>query len=309
MRKLFPLFLMLILLAGSCKKNEPVIPTFLLKGEIVNPDSTALIAVIQNTMNTFVIDTVAIRNNMFEITHATDSLLKVDLLTGGKAYSVYIRGGDTLQVKIAGDSVGIVGKARPFALWNINNYISHPTDSLQHYPPIIRKQIDTYRANTTRNAIGRRMPYVLMKDIKDENVSTLEAKGCYRVFTFWATWDTLSVKQVKEVAALAKKMEKKAIEFINISVDANDSIWQKEVKALKLPGRNIRLKEGFADEKAQTLGILTLPGNLILNNESNIVGKNKFGKDLDLFLEKEVTTNKADLQKTKLPKPPVKPKR
>lgn len=290
MRKLFPLFLMLISLATSCKKEkQSVIPSFVLKGEVMNLDTTAFLAVTQHSLDTFVIDTVAISNNQFEFKHASDSLVKVDLLLGNKAYSVYTQGGDTVHVKIAGDSINVVGKAKPWTLWNINEYIANPSDSLAQYPSIIREQIETYRANDKKMEIGKRITYILMKDNIGENVSSLESKGNFRVISFWATWDTLSVKQMKEVVAISKKLDKRPLSFINVSVDANDSIWRKAIKDLKLPGRNIRLKEGFADETAKKLGILTLPGNIILDNQSMIVEKNIFGKELEEYLQVEAT--------------------
>lgn len=298
MKNHFALFLLLIVLVAGCKKTGPVLPSLYLKGEIEQIHDSSLIAIIQTGINTFVQDTVAVKQNHFELRYPTsaDSLVKVNLLSGDKVYSVYMAGNDTLQIKIAGDSLRVNGKLKPFSLWSIQNYLLNPHDSLGYYPPLIRAEIETYRANQSKDAIGKRIPYVLFKDMKDRNISTLEAKGQYRLITFWATWDSLSVTRVKGLPEIARKMEQKGLEFITISLDANDSIWRAQVKKLNLPGYNIRLQEGFADTKAVTLGVRTIPENRILNPESLVIEKNIFGKELQQYLEKEITITKASIK-------------
>ncbi|MEG2946840.1 MAG: thioredoxin-like domain-containing protein [Bacteroidales bacterium] len=298
MKNHFALFLLLIVLVTGCKKTEPALPLLYLKGQIEQTHDSSFIAIIQTGINTFIQDTVTVKENHFELRYPTpaDSLVKVNLLSGNKVYSVYMAGNDTLQVKIAGDSLQVSGKLKPFSLWSIQNYLLNPHDSLRNYPPLIRNEIETYRANQSKDAIGKRIPYVLFKDIKDKNISTLEAKGQYRLITFWATWDSLSVNRVKALPEIARKMDRKGLEFINVSLDANDSIWREQVKKLNLPGYNIRLQEGFADTKAQTLGVRTVPENRILTPESIVIEKNIFGNELQQYLEKEITITKASIK-------------
>lgn len=293
MKNLFPLLALLLTLVSGCKKSSlPASPSFLLQGEIEQTHDSSLVAIIQTSINTFAFDTVRIQNNRFELRHATDSVVKINLLTGMKSYSVYLNGNDTLQLKIAGDSLQVIGKPIPFALWSIKQYIAAPSDSINRYPTIIRNEIESYRTTQQKTAIGRVVPYMLLRDSEGKNVSTLESSKTYRLITFWATWDSLSVKRVKELVPLAKKFEKKAITFINISFDTNDSLWRKEIKALNLPGHNIRSREGFASENMQKLDVQTLPQNLILDMQSMVISKNIFGSELGDFLTKEVTAPK-----------------
>lgn len=288
MKNSFFLFLLFLLVTTGCRKEVAAPSAFLLEGEWEHADTTFLLASIQTGPNAFFFDTIEVKEDRFEISLPTDSLIKVNLLAGNSQYSVYLGANDTLRVAIRKDSLHLIGKTTPFATWSIDTYLQAPVDSLQKLPAIIRSQVEEYREENRKAAIGEKIPYILFKDIDGKNFSSMESNGACRLITFWATWDSASVQQVKELASMARKMDKKAIQFITISLDANDSIWKKEVKALKIPGRNVRLKEGFVDRQARLLGVHTLPQNMVLNTESKVVLKNNFGKELQDALDKEI---------------------
>ncbi|MGL4292587.1 MAG: DUF4369 domain-containing protein, partial [Bacteroidales bacterium] len=226
MRSLFPFLLICIACFFGCKKNKEVreIPPFVLTGTIHAADTTRLLAVIQTGTSAFFTDTVRLNNGAFELKHPADSMVRINLLTPQKTFSVYMEGGDTLQLRIQNDSMEIVGKVKPFALWSIENYLAGTKDSIGHYPVIIRNEISKYNESAKKIRLNEKIPYALFRDSKGNNFTTLESKGNYRLITCWASWDSTSMVQIKEVARIARKMESKAIEFINISFDINDSI-------------------------------------------------------------------------------------
>lgn len=305
MRYLLPFLLICGCFLGGCKKKTvPVIPEIVLTGTLEPADSISLTAVIQTDTSAFFTDTLSVINGSFELKYPTDSLVRINLLYAGKTFPVYMKGGDSLGITLKNDSMHVMGKIKPFMLWSINEYLRNPSDSIARYPSLIRKEIEQYRLQANKVRIGYKIPYVLFRDIKGNNFSTHEAQGNYRLITCWASWDSLSTEQIKQVARLSKKFENKAIAFINLSFDDNDSILKKRVEDLKIPGRNVFMKESFATQNARKTGINTLPYNIVLDAESKVVGMNLFGKQLETYLSEEVkapakkNTSKTEAIKT-----------
>ena len=253
---------------------------------------TQILAFVQRANEAFDVDTVPVVGGRFSFRHATDSLVKVSIVAGDRFYDFYVAGEDTIRLTLAPDSLLMSGNDSPYARWSLADYDGVPGDTLNPMPQLIRDEIRSYFDNRRRGEVGRRIPFALMKDIDGNNVSSVESKGCYRLVSFWASWDSLSVAEVKRVAELSKKMKGKAIDFINVSVDTNDSIWRHEVKALGLPGRNVRLKAGMADEQLTIFGVTTLPQNLLLDVNSVVQLRDLFGPALEERLKEKVTLDR-----------------
>jgi hypothetical protein len=254
---------------------------------------TRIIAFVQRSMEEFDVDTIPVVNGRFAFRHPADTLLKVNLVAGDRYYAFYVGGADTIRLNLAPDSLVMSGNDSPYARWSIKQYDGLPADTgIVVYPAIIRSEIAAYKSNIGRGEVGKRIQFALMKDIDGGNVSSVESRGCYRLYTFWASWDSRSVAQVKQTVGLAKQMKGKAIDFVNVSLDTNDSIWRRELKALNLPGRNVRLKSGLADEQLAVFGVTTIPATTLLDVNSIVVERNLFGPALEAKIKERVTIDR-----------------
>lgn len=157
---------------------------------------------------------------------------------------------------------------------------------------LIDKQKAQKRSTDAIYFVGNKIPYCSFETDDNKRFNFNETLHSYAVITFWATWDTTSLNRVKELEAISKRLNNRRIEFINISLDTQDSIWKSQVKTHKLHGKNFRLKGGFADEIAERLFVDRLPYNIITDTLVKVVETELSGKELSEYLNTHVPENK-----------------
>ena len=152
-------------------------------------------------------------------------------------------------------------------------------------PRLIRNQIAEYIAVADTLTLNRKLPLVSCRNTDGKKVSLHETLKSYTLFTFWASWDKQSVEKVKSAMKLKETLRNSRFEIVNISLDNNDSIWEKALKDQKITGRNFRLSLGFADEIVGKFGIHTIPETILTDTNMIVVQKNMPNEQLKKYLE------------------------
>lgn len=310
MKNLFTCCFLFLLITAGCKKKVET-PVFVLRGEIQSPDITEIFAITENGLNRFEQDTLKVINHRFELKKAIDTLVQVNLYYGDRLATTYAQAPDTINIFIKNDSVYIEqSKYRSNVLAalrlkkHLNQYknphkLKMAIDSIPDMPILIKNQVETYLNQLRKAPIGNKIPYLLFRDKEGKSFNLMETSGSYCIISFWASWDSTSVNQIKQLASISKKYNQRALEFVTLSLDSNDSIWEEKVKEYKIPGRNYRLKKGFSDQAALNLGIETIPQNIITDTTVTIVQKNIFADKLLKWLEEENITSKKSKRSKK----------
>jgi len=99
----------------------------------------------------------------------------------------------------------------------------------------------------------------------------LSADGKYTLLIFSASWcipcryEGLSIKRQFE------KIDHSQLKIITVSLDSNIQMWHKAIKADNCPWTQVWASGDFNSDLSKALNIKTIPANLLVNNQQEIV--------------------------------------
>ena len=302
MKSLYFFFSLILasLLVVSCKEKQiEVPPTFFNIEGIVESDSIDKVyTMLQGGTDRFTLDTVDVVNGRFSFSQALDSIVRVKLYTDSVFTTFYMNGTDSITAIINDSTIVVTDLSLPYAKLGILDFDILAKDSLAKFPTVIRDRVEAMRKNRDRVKHKIKIPYSLFVDKEGKSFSTLEDNKKAKLISFWASWDSTSMERIKDLKEIEKKTKGRAIEFINVSIDTNDSIWQEVIKDNKFVGREGRITRGLADDYAKRMGINTLPHNILTNDKRTVIATDVYGDSL-INLIKENTILTKDIKKTK----------
>ncbi len=302
MKSLYIFFsLILASLLVSCKEEQVVVPaTFFNIDGIVESDSIAKVyTMMQGGTNKFTLDTIDVINGSFSFSQELDSVVRVKLYTDSVFTTFYMDGNDSISATITDSTILVTGLSLPYAENSIEDFAGLSSDSLSDYPTVIRDRVKAMKENMDLIKLNTKIPYGLFVDKDGKSFSSLEDNKKGKLFTFWATWDSTSMERVKALKEIEKKTKGRAIEFINVSIDINDSIWQEVIDENKFVGRQARITRGLADDYAKRMGVNNLPYNIFTNDARTVIATDVYGDSL-INLIKENTILTKDIPKPKI---------
>ncbi len=301
MKSLYSLFSLILtsLLIVSCKEEVKVIPNFFnIEGTVESDSIDKVYAMIQGGTDRFSLDTIDVVNGGFSFSEELDSVVRVKLYTDSVFTTFYMNVKDSLSATINDSTIIVTGLSLPYAQSSIADIDILSNDSISTFPTVIRDRVNAMRENRDAITVGKRIPYSLFVDNKGKSFSSLEDNKKAKLVSFWASWDSTSMEQIKELKEIEKATKKYAIEFINVSIDTNDSIWREIVDDNKFVGSQGRITRGLADDYAKSLGINNLPYNILTNDKRTIIATDVYGDSL-INLIKENTILTKDIVKPK----------
>lgn len=157
-----------------------------------------------------------------------------------------------------------------------------------------------YQTDETVMAIARRVKYALatakgkpftdftMKapDGKDIKLSDIAGHGKYVLVDFWASWCGPCRRSMPELIEFYNKNKDKGLEIVGVSFDNNEQSWQKAIKALGLPWKQMSDLKGWNSQAAQIYDIRAIPNTLLIDPKGNIVGKGMTHEQIEALLNK-----------------------
>ncbi len=301
MKSLYFFFsLLLAFLFVSCKEEQVVVPAtfFNIDGTVESDSIVKVYTMMQGGTDKFTLDTIDVINGRFSLSQELDSVVRVKLYTDSIFTTFYMDGNDSISATINDSTILISGLSLPYAENSIEDFTGLSNDSLSGYPTVIRDRVKAMKANMDIIKLKTKIPYGLFVDDKGKSFSSLEDNKKGKLISFWATWDSTSMERLKDLKEIEKKTKGRAIEFINVSIDVNDSIWKEVIKEKKYVGRQARFTRGLADDYAKSMGVNNLPYNIFTNDARTVIATDVYGDSL-INLIKENTILTKDIPKPK----------
>ncbi len=299
MKTLYALLLLSTLFTISCKEQPKATPapTFVINGAIQDSITQRVFTTVEMALDDFTCDTLPVSNNLFSYVFETDSVVRVRLYTDSVSTSFYICSHDSIHATLYPDSILIEGLSLPYAQNEISSFLLIDKDSLSTLPQLLQDHIRAYKKDKLQ--VGKKMPSAYFKDQDNKGINTIEMNDATRLYSFYHTKDSASFAKIIALKDLQKKYKKKNIQFIHVCLDDNDSIWKETLKENKLDeGTLVHVKQGFNNKDIQSLGIQTVPFNVLVDGKAFVIATAVYGDSLSNLLKTHVK-NKTQKPKAK----------
>ena len=134
-------------------------------------------------------------------------------------------------------------------------------------------------------AIGMPAPDFTQNDSLGNPVSLSSFRGKYLLIDFWAAWCGPCRAENPNVVKAHEKYADKGFEILGVSLDHSRDNWLKAVKNDGLTWTQVSDLKYWSNEVAALYGIVSIPGNLLLDPDGVIIRKQLRGDDLHSALE------------------------
>ena len=136
-------------------------------------------------------------------------------------------------------------------------------------------------------------PEISLQNPEGEIIKLSSLKGNIVLIDFWASWCKPCRKRHPELKGVYNKFKdtkfKNASKFeiYSVSLDRNKEQWKKAKLDDKLEWQNhVSELKGWKSDVVKAYNFNSIPNNVLLNEKGEIIGKNLFGKELELALTK-----------------------
>lgn len=115
---------------------------------------------------------------------------------------------------------------------------------------------------------------------KGNSVKLSSLKGKVVLLDFFATTNTNSLLDNRELLNIYKDFHGKGFEVYQVSLDTNKDEWLTYIENTNIPWIMVREDKPSTSIAAMTYNVQQLPANYLINQKQEIIGKNLYGDDL-----------------------------
>lgn len=162
-----------------------------------------------------------------------------------------------------------------------------------HYISRLQNQLDSKIGNNSR------LQMIAMPDTTGTIIKTDEYKDHFIVLSLWASWHPESIERQDSLQATIKKMKKRAVKFVNISLDTDREAWLSTIREHKLGGIHLCDLKGWNNQLVKRLNTEDIPANYIINTSNKIITTDMWDKQLENFLDKQLDNWEEEQKKKK----------
>ncbi|WP_353145785.1 TlpA disulfide reductase family protein [Chryseobacterium sp.] len=141
--------------------------------------------------------------------------------------------------------------------------------------------------------IGQKAPEINLSKADGSPFVLSSLKGKLVLIDFWATWCAPCVNEQPELKKLydqfSEQVKNNTFEIVGVSLDRSKESWQKAIDRFAIDWIQISDLKFWKSPVAKAYGIEELPFNLIIDGNGTIIAKNLHDKELEEFLNKNLT--------------------
>lgn len=159
-----------------------------------------------------------------------------------------------------------------------------------------------------RYSAGDVLPAINFEAVDSQIVSIPGIWAKAILIDFWADWCPKSVSSADQLRMLYEKYSGKGLKIIRAGVGVEPEVLYQLAKRDSLPWINVAIPDSEKSYWVDSIGIVYLPFNFLVDRTGRVVAKNLFGDSLALKLDDLLIANPARLKPNPHPKPDITPK-
>jgi peroxiredoxin len=128
---------------------------------------------------------------------------------------------------------------------------------------------------------GQPAPDFTMNDTTGKAFQLSSLKGSFVLVDFWASWCRPCRAENPNVVAAFNKFKGKGFTVLGVSLDSEREKWLKAIATDHLTWNHVSDLAGWKNQAAQLYGVMSIPGNFLLDKEGKIVAANLRGEALE----------------------------
>lgn len=145
----------------------------------------------------------------------------------------------------------------------------------------INKEIQNARIQQLIANSESNLPTIKLPNIKGDSIALSSLKGKFIVLDFTVLGIQGSNTYINKMKSIYNKFKGRGLQIYQVCLDENKLLWERIVKQNNIDWICVWDQEGLKSRAAKAWNIQNIPANYIINQKSEIVGKNLTGKRLE----------------------------
>lgn len=151
---------------------------------------------------------------------------------------------------------------------------THPKVAADYRAAIKEKKISELRMQ-----IGQPAPAFEAYTLKGKKMNAQSFKGKVLVLDFWASWCGPCRQEIPNMKQVYQEFKGKNVEFLSVSVDAQEEAWVKTIKEENMPWPQVQAPKG-GKAVMDTYKFGSVPFILVIDPSGNLYRKNLRGQQI-----------------------------
>lgn len=146
--------------------------------------------------------------------------------------------------------------------------------------PVYREIAFKINAIENRAQIGKALPTLVIPDPHGNPVHLGDINARVLIIDFWASWCRPCREENPLYRRIYQAFHARGVEIVSVSADVKKASWLKAIEADQMRWRHVSDLQGFKGEAVLRLGIQSIPFNIILDEQKNVIATDLRGEAL-----------------------------